>query len=414
MELSWERLRQLEQEYGDSFYILDTRAFEENYTEFLGAFRVIYPNTNIAYSYKTNYTPSLCRSVNAMGGYAEVVSRLEYDLAVHIGVPPRRIIFNGPYKRGTDLEVALRAGSLVNLDSLYEVALLEEVASKSPGQLLTVGIRCNFDIGADVVSRFGFDADGDAIQEAFARLRRLENCRVAGLHSHFTTTDRSVESYALRIRRMLELAACHFKGGYPAFIDLGGGFFGKMSPDLRKQFPCHVPTYHEYAAAIATPLAQTFSGATGPELILEPGIALTGNVMQFVAKVVDVKRIRSRTMALVSGSIHNIKPNPHERNLPVHVFSRNSKPAISGDGDGIDLVGYTCLEDDCLYRGYQGTLASDDYVVFDNVGAYITVMKPPFIRPSPPIVAYDSALETLQLVRRWEEFSDLFATYVFQ
>src|SRR5438132_13864145 len=98
MQFSCKTLRDLEQQYGDSFYVLDVRKFEDNYRAFLAAFRAIYSNTNIAYSYKTNYTPKLCQQVNAMGAYAEVVSSMEYDLAQHIGVPPQRIIFNGPLK----------------------------------------------------------------------------------------------------------------------------------------------------------------------------------------------------------------------------------------------------------------------------------------------------------------------------
>ena len=92
MEISWQILQSLEKKYGDSFYILDLRKFENNYKEFLSSFREIYSNSNIGYSYKTNYTPKLCQSVNFMGGYAEVVSQMEYDLAIRIGVHPLKII----------------------------------------------------------------------------------------------------------------------------------------------------------------------------------------------------------------------------------------------------------------------------------------------------------------------------------
>ena len=52
----------------------------------------------IGYSYKTNYLPSLIKEMSNLGAYAEVVSRLEYDLALKIGVKPNKIIFNGPLK----------------------------------------------------------------------------------------------------------------------------------------------------------------------------------------------------------------------------------------------------------------------------------------------------------------------------
>ena len=54
--------------------MIDTQQFKKNYNELMNAFKEIYNNFNIAYSYKTNYTPKLCKVVNELGGYAEVVS----------------------------------------------------------------------------------------------------------------------------------------------------------------------------------------------------------------------------------------------------------------------------------------------------------------------------------------------------
>jgi diaminopimelate decarboxylase len=70
------------------------------------------------------------------------------------------------------------------------------------------------------------------------------------------------------------------------------------------------------------------------------------------------------------------------------------------------------MEHDCLYKGYQGEIGVGDYIVFDNVGAYTTVFKPPFIRSSPPIISYDSAMNEYELIKRRENLEDMFATYV--
>ena len=65
------RMQSLVNEVGEAFYILDTEQFERNFKELKAAFCAIYPHFNIAYSYKTNYTPKLCRLVNELGGFAE-------------------------------------------------------------------------------------------------------------------------------------------------------------------------------------------------------------------------------------------------------------------------------------------------------------------------------------------------------
>ena len=78
-------IERLRAEYGEAFYLLDSAQFRKNFTELKAAFNDIYPNWNIAYSYKTNYTPKLCRIVNELGGYAEVVSEMELEIAKQVG-----------------------------------------------------------------------------------------------------------------------------------------------------------------------------------------------------------------------------------------------------------------------------------------------------------------------------------------
>ncbi len=410
MELSWKTLRDLERRHGAAFFLLDLDAFRANYNEFLSAFRAIYPRSRIAYSYKTNYIPRLCREVDRLGGYAEVVSAMEYDLALRVGVDPTRIVFNGPYKREDDLERALVAGSIVNLDAEHEVALVEAIAQRQPQARLTVGLRCNFALEDTRSSRFGFDVEDAGLAAALARLRRIDSCAVAGLHCHFSTGQRSVRSYAERTRRLLDLAGRSFQGHAPRFINVGGGYFSKMTPALRRQFAGPVPSYAEYAAAVASEVAAAFPQADGPELIMEPGAAITSDVMRFVAAVVARKRVRGRAIALVAGSVHNVKPTLHDKQLPMRVVAAPGDQAESADGP-VDVVGYTCMEHDCLYRDCKEALRPGDFVVFGSVGAYTVVMKPPFIQPAPAILAHEGGAFTV--AKRAERWDDMFATYSF-
>jgi diaminopimelate decarboxylase len=132
--------------------------------------------------------------------------------------------------------------------------------------------------------------------------------------------------------------------------------------------------------------------------------------MKFVTKVIGIKSIRSKKFALVSGSVHNIKPTLHNKNLPISIFPNHQHTAEKDEGL-VDIVGYTCMEHDCLYHEYDHPIAVGDFVVFDNVGAYTIVMKPPFIRPSPPIIGYDLTSGEIEIIRRRENRSDMFSTY---
>ncbi len=412
MQLSWKTLQNLEQEFGDAFFILDLDKFKRNYQEFLHGFRSIYPHTNLGYSYKTNYIPKLCQTVDSLGGYAEVVSQMEYDLALRIGVSPTRIIFNGPLKSPEDLENAILAGSIVNLDCLEEVEIVAALARRLPEQKIAVGLRCNFDVGAGRISRFGFDVEGGALDNVFKTFRELNNCSVLGLHCHISTSTRSLESYKLRTQKIIELSDDYFPDKPPQFIDVGGGLFGRMNDDLKAQFDCYIPTYQEYAEAIAPQLSSRFSDNSKPELIIEPGVVIVADVLKFVAKVVGIKTIKSRQIALVVGSIHNVKPTLTDKKLSLEVYGDAENSQTKKLSIPVDLVGYTCMEHDCLYPDYPHEIGIGDYAVFDNLGAYTVVFKPPFIRPNPPIISYDSTLKNYTLVRRQETSQDVFSTYV--
>lgn len=238
MRIDWNLLDGLASTYGESFYLLDSQKFEKNYDEFLGAFRDIYPKTFIAYSYKTNYTPKLCTLINNKGGYAEVVSEMEFDLAIKLGVSPQKIVFNGPYKNEKTIKKCLLCGGTVNLDSFYEIDIVEKIAQDNPEVNMSLGIRCNFDIEDFATSRFGFDTTRDEFRHAINRLKKISNISIKGLHCHFP--NRNIESYITRVDKMLNLSNQLFSSP-PEFINLGGGFFGKMDESLEKQFKYKVP-----------------------------------------------------------------------------------------------------------------------------------------------------------------------------
>lgn len=415
MVFTWEQLQRLAEEYGDSYYVMDVTAFEANYRELLGAFREVYRNTNIAYSYKTNYTPRLCQSVLSFGGFAEVVSRLEYDLALRIEVPPKRIIFNGPYKSRDDLEYALLSGSICNLDDIYEVEAVEDIARSVGATDITVGLRCNLAGVNHFASRFGFDAGDDSLAEAIKRLRQVKNCTVGGLHFHSSVGSRDVKSYEERTRRILKLCSEHFGDAGPRFINLGGGYLSKMPQELRQQFNGPIPTFRDYAAAMASQVAEHYGGSScEPELIIEPGSAVTADVMRFVAKIIAIKQVGTRTVALASGSIHNIKPTLHKKRVPMKIYGCDGNPGTRQYYKQVDIVGYTCMEHDILFESYSGALGRGDYAVFDNLGAYTIVMKPPFIRPAPPIISPNSSTGRFDVLKRREDAGDVFSTFSFE
>lgn len=400
-----EQLKQLTASYGDTFYILDSEQFRTNFSELKKAFESIYDNFNIAYSYKTNYTPKLCKIVNELGGYAEVVSDMEMEIALRIGVEPKKIIWNGPYKNYKKVEELLLAGGTVNLDSAYEIEKLSEICKRYPGRKLNIGIRVNYDVNDGVTSRFGFDVESDDFKKVLKFVNECDNLHLIGVQCHFAT--RRLDTWKPRAVKMLSLLDS--LKITPEHIDLGGGLFGKMDESLKLQFDSAIPTYGEYANEVAPLFAEHYKNCKNkPLLLIEPGSALVGDCMHFACKVVNVKEVRGKSIATLLGSIYNINPTLNKKNPPIKVYSMGGMQKEYSD---LDFGGFTCIESDYLYRHYNGKLAQGDMVVFGNVGSYSVVLKPPFILPNFPVI--DITGKEVELIKRGEVFDDLFHTFAF-
>ena len=407
MELSYNILNDISRSHGDAFYLLDTEQFELNFHELLKAFRKFYPETYIAYSYKTNYTPRLCRMVDDMGGYAEVVSDMELEIARRIGVPYSKVHFNGPVKNFEAVREVILGGGIVNLDDYVEVPAITELAAQHTDMTINVGLRCNFQINDGTLSRFGFDVEKKEFSELVAHLNGIGNIRIAGLHCHFAS--RRGETWKPRAEGICRLAD-ELCPELPDHVDLGGGLFGKMKNSLKAQFGMHIPTYKEYAQEAAATIAQHFGGCEHqPQLFIEPGSALVGDAMRFAARVKSIKDIRGKKIATLMGSIYNINPTLDKKNPPLTVMHDETLP--TSEYADLDFAGFTCIESDYLYRGYNGPLSLGDFVVFENVGSYSVVLKPPFILPNFPILELREG--RIDVIKRQETFDDLFHTYTF-
>ena len=402
MELTVSAIKEIKEKYGEAFYLLDSVQFSKNYTELKKAFANIYPNFNIAYSYKTNYTPKLCKIVNDNCGYAEVVSEMELELALKIGVNPQSIIWNGPIKQKSDLEKYLKAGVEVNIDSLEETEDILEIAEQNPQSTIRIGLRCNYDVGDGVLSRFGFDVDSDDFVSILDRIKLQTNIQLVPLQCHFA--KRSLKYWPARAKGMLAIVDKFSLK--PERIDIGGGMFGKMADSLRKQFAEPIPTYTDYAKAAAEVFAEYYKTSEyKPQLVVEPGSALVGDCMKFVGTVKTIKNIRGKYIASVMGSQKNISMtgiNPPMEIIHLGTDARNY--------ENLDFVGFTCIEGDVLYRGFNGPLAHGDVIVISNCGSYSLVMKPPFILPNFPVI--DISGEKVELIKHGETFKDIFQTFV--
>ena len=406
-KLTTELLNSLSCRFGNAFYLLESESFEQNYKDLTAAFKTYYPKFNIAYSYKTNYTPKLVQIVDRFGGYAEVVSEMEMEIALRAGVKPDHIIWNGPVKNGKKVKELLLTGGTVNIDSIYEIDNIRSIAESHPDHKLNVGVRLNYDVGDAVLSRFGFDVDGEDFNTVLLFIKNTPNIHLINLQAHFA--KRAPEYWTARAVGMLKAydRVVAEYGLKPERLDIGGGIFGKMPESLRSQLGIGEITYDDYASRAAMVFADHFKDESdAPYLFIEPGSAVAGDCMRFVSRIETIKTVRGKTIATVIGSQKNISMNGI--NPPIEIVAGGEARSTV---ENADIVGFTCIEGDVLQKDYTGLLGVGDYIVIGNCGSYSLVMKPPFILPN--FAVLDINGEDVEVIKRAEAFDDLFHTFSF-
>lgn len=406
-ELTTELLKGLSDRFGNSFYLLESDNFEQNYKELSNTFKSYYPKFNIAYSYKTNYTPKLVQIVDRLGGYAEVVSEMELEIALRSGVIPARIIWNGPVKKSAKVKELLLLGGTVNIDSIYEIDNIRKIAESYPEHILNVGVRCNYDVGDGVLSRFGFDVDGEDFDKVMKFITSISNIHLVNLQAHFA--KRSPEFWTARAEGMLRTydTVVDKYSLKPERLDIGGGIYGKMPDNLRSQLGIKNISYDDYASKAAKLFSEHFKDCSdAPWLFIEPGSAVAGDCMRFVSRIETIKTVRSKTIATVLGSQKNISMSGI--NPPMTIIAGGQEQKEYSDAD---IVGFTCIEGDVLQKNYNGKLAIGDYIVIQNCGSYSLVMKPPFILPNFAVLDINGS--EIEVIKRAETFDDLLHTFSF-
>jgi len=413
--LSHTKTRKIEAEYGSPFYVFDETAFRKNYDDIVKAFGSRYGKFLLAYSYKTNYIPYLCGIIKSKGGFAEVVSRLEYDLALKVGQKPDKIVFNGPMKSYEDIELALKNRSIVNLDSWSEIDHVARYGKKYPNREIKVGLRINIGLSDKSgrshiqehlkTGRFGFDPSDPNMKKVVLRLSGISNVTVNSLHGHTSTADRSVWCYRIITETLCRIAA-RFMPDSVKYINIGGGIFGYIPPQMRWT---KTPSFDGYAKAVCKVLKNNkWALRQRPFLMLEPGIAMAANALSFVTKVISVKNIRGKVFVTVDGSVYNVKPTFHKINQPYQIIRKTNGVKRCA----FSVVGSTCMEKDYILTEITDVLPeAGDFLKIGNAGAYTLVLTPPFINGAPAIVVKTRG--GYKAIRKRQTLKDIFGNYSF-
>jgi diaminopimelate decarboxylase len=389
MHIEGAAVKDLIAKYGSPLFVISERKIRKTFQTAKQAFETRYPRVQFAWSYKTNYLNAVCNVFHQEGAWAEVVSGFEYDKAIHNGVPGANIIFNGPDKSEQDLRKAVTNGSLIHIDHLDELYMLQEIA-KSTKQKPKVAIRVNMDTGVyPVWDRFGFNFENGQAWDALNKIMFSGTMDLVGLHTHIGTFMLSPNAYAVAASKLTNLAQ-RLQQKYDheiKYIDMGGGFASRNT--LKGAYLPGVdtnPNIDEFAEAITSALINSdFHPKNPPLLILETGRALIDDAAWLLGSVIANKRLADGRRSTILDIGVNILFTAFwyaHKITPAQKFTSYTEDTV--------LYGPLCMNIDVIRDNITLPLLNKgDHVVVHHVGAYNMTQWMQFITLRPKVVMID-------------------------
>ncbi len=406
MNIEGVMIKDLVAKYGSPLFVVSEKKIRKNYRHAVQAFETRYPRVQFAWSYKTNYLSAVCHIFHQEGSWAEVVSGFEYDKAIQNGVPGDKIIFNGPDKTELDLRKAITNNSLIHIDHLDELYLLQDIA-KSSGNRPKVAIRVNMDTGVyPIWDRFGFNFENGQAWDALNKIMFSGNLDLVGLHTHIGTFMLSPNAYAVAASKLANLAQ-RLQQKYDheiKYIDMGGGFASRNT--LKGAYLPGTdtnPSIDEFAEAISSALINSdYRPKTPPLLILETGRALVDDAAFLLGTVLANKRLsdgRRSTILDVGVNILFTAFWYAHKITPAQSFTSYTEDTV--------LYGPLCMNIDVVRENISMPLLNKgDHVVVHHVGAYNMTQWMQFITLRPKVVLIDEEGKT-HVVRNNESLENI-------
>jgi diaminopimelate decarboxylase len=223
---------ELAREFDTPLFVISAPRIRHNIAQLLEA-RAHHPRLKLCFASKANNLLGVLRVVREAGIDVEVNSGGELFKALRAGFRPDQIEMNGISKTEREIAEAIEAGIYtINLDSPFELELVEQVAAKLKRRAnvsvrLVAGVGTRSHAGLQTAlytSKFGVSPA--AAREMMLRaLRKPEHVNLAGVHIHVGSQTPDPEPYVAAFAAMWDhLLWLHRETGHKLqHINIGGG-----------------------------------------------------------------------------------------------------------------------------------------------------------------------------------------------
>lgn len=367
-KLQSEQTEKLAAQFGTPLYLYDGNKLEEQYRLLKDCMPACF---EICYAVKANPLLGVLQVFKSVGSGAEVASEGELYLALKAGFKERDIIYTCPGKTPEGIEMALRnnIGS-INLESVYEAALVNDIAVREQRYEVPVCVRLNpdFSIGGAGLQMSGqFGVDEDALESFFQQLRaRFTRLKLIGVHVYSGTQVMNAEDILVNADRILSLAL-NLSANYGfslKLIDLGGGFGvaykNEDGLDLHVLKQGYTQLWKKYGPSLKD-----------VRLIVESGRFLTAAAGEFITRVLSAKVSKGRKYIICDGGYSHHPASFHIGRFSHNRFAVMPVKNTQATQELVTITGPTGTPVDILARDIMmDPVIPGDLLRIPNSGAY--------------------------------------------
>ena len=352
------------------FYAYDRRLLDAR----VQALRAALPrDVSLHYAMKANPMPALVGFMAERVDGIDVASGGELGVALDAGMDPAHISFAGPGKTQAELEQAVAAGVLLNVESFREIHALRAIAERV-GRPARVAVRVNpdFELKSAGMKMGGgakpFGIDAEQASQALAEIG-VAGLAFEGFHIYWGSQNLRAEAICEAQDKSLALAQrlADAAPGPVRVLNLGGGF---GIPYFKGEQALDLAAVGGHLHGVAERARASFPQA---ELVIELGRYLVGEAGIYVCRVLDRKVSRGQVFLVTDGGLHHHLAASGNfgqvlrKNYPLAVGNR-----VRGSSrETVSVVGPLCTPLDLLGDRVELARAhEDDLIVVFQSGAY--------------------------------------------
>jgi diaminopimelate decarboxylase len=329
------------------FYVYDRGVMTRKVQELRAA---LPPALQLHYAMKANPHPDIVRHFCGLADGIDVASAREMQVALAAGMAPAHISFAGPGKTPAELEAAVSAGIVLNVESELELQRLADIARRT-GLKPRVAIRVNpdFELKTSGMKMAGgpkqFGIDSERVPAVLRSLAALP-LEFTGFHifsgSQNLRPDIIADAQQKSAALAIELAR-HAPSPVRS-LNLGGGFGIPYFPGEK---PLDLAPIGENLRALLPTIAAALPDAV---VAIELGRFLVGESGVYVCRIVDKKVSRGHTFLVTDGGLHHHLAASGNfgqvlrKNYPILVANRLDAPVTTK----ASVVGPLCTPLDLL------------------------------------------------------------------